>query len=707
MTKFISLQPTGLPDDFDFDLHSETPIVDIDEGKKEIVIDYVFPGFTVGDIKHQIDNETVDFVEVGISGAGFVSESGKPLLPSFGRFVQIPPGCDYKVDVDKEKPIRFEDYLITPAQENILDTEKVESEFEYDPESYSLDTLYPEDLVEVSGPFLMDDYKVLLVHVRPLQYNPAKKQLQGYGNITVKIKLKALDDDELDDSDAMPIPKPKTDLGGFGNLILNPVRRIAERISIWRYREPQVFELSGEEFLIIYDEKLKKAAQKLASWKIQKGITTKIESIDDIGNSVAKIKKYVRGKRSHLLSKLRYVLLFGDTKAIVTEQLGNTTDLYYYTSKDPSTASECVIPWISGGRIPVNSLDEANQVVDQIIRYERNPPCDAHYYNRMTFAAFFQDDDPQDGQANRAYMKTMEGIRDHMISLGFDVERVYVSNNANPQKYKDGTSVPADVRNSIISDQDATDRLISETAEGQMIAGHRDHGDHDGWSHPPFTDQDVENITSAYPTVFYSVNCLTGSFDINPQVCFAEAILMHDGGAPSLIAATELSNTWRNDSLMKCLFDALWPGVISTFPGSTASYAIKNGRIGDILNYAKAYLLVAHGTTAGVRSHYEMYHVIGDPTLEIWSQAPSVFRLRAKLAFGKLNIYVDPAPPGCVITVWHQKRLIKRSTLTSSRMSLPISEIRMGSPRISMFDNYIEVCASAPGYRFNRTRIKL
>ncbi len=204
-----------------------------------------------------------------------------------------------------------------------------------------------------------------------------------------------------------------------------------------------------------------------------------------------------------------------------------------------------------------------------------------------------------------------------MTSIGFDVERVYVSNNPNPVQYKDGTSVPADVKRAIVDGDEGTDILVSETSEGQLLIGHRDHGGDTGWAHPNFTNNVLRTIKSHYPSLFYSINCLTGRFDSNPYDSFAEYILKMNGGAPSLVAATETSGTWRNDSLIKALFDAMWPGVLPSFPGTNASYAIKHNRLGDILNYAKSYLLVAHGTNSGVKDHFEIYHVVGDPTLQL------------------------------------------------------------------------------------------
>lgn len=711
MSKFISLKAAGLMDSYDSQIHGEEPLVTVDEKKDSIEISYIFPGFSMSDDDQEVEGKSMPFKEVGVSGAGFLSESGKPLMPSFGRFVQIPPGCDYEVLVKESKPVKFEQVLVTPAQEEATDSDSDSGDYEYDPEAYAEDKFYPKSIVEVSEPQNLDGYRVLTIHVRPLQYNPAKQLLRGYSNITVTLKLEFADEVDDDDVAQYLLQDAESDREGFGNLVLNPKRRIDERSTLSRDRRvPMPARIQrGPEFLIIYDDKLKKAAEKLEQWKELRGLRTDIVSIKKVGNSVAKIKTYIRKRRRLVFSRLRYVLLMGDVSNIVTEQLSNTTDHYYYTSQDAANASDCRLPWVSGGRMPVNSLEEAMAVVDQVIRYEKNPACDPDYYRRMTFAAYFQDDSPQDNRANRAYMKTMEGIRDHMVSIGFDVDRVYVSNNPNPQEYKDGTPVPAEVKAAIVDDETATDMLVSDTSEGQLVIGHRDHGSTQGWAEPPFRKTHLEGILSQYQSIFYSINCLTGKFDANPTDSFAETIMEMNGGPPSLVAATELSGTWRNDSLMKGLFDALWPGVIAAFPGVNASYAVKYNRLGDILNYAKSYLLVAHGTNGGVKGHFEMYHVIGDPTLQLWSRRPRSVSLNASVLNRILRIRLSSCPKGSVVSVWYRGKLVKRMSPSSTRITIRLRDLLILQPWPSgpLLRFPLLVSFAAPGCRYVEKRLRL
>jgi hypothetical protein len=702
-TEFKSLKPAGLSDEFDAEVDGSQPIIKVEEQEEEISISCIFPGFDLSDDEQDVKGEKRPFKEVGISGVGFLSVSGRPLLPVFRRFVNLAPGCDVEVHVEKGRAVTFDDILVTPAQEEALDGEE-DHEFEFDEDAYKEDEFYPKDIVTVSDAQDIDGYNAVLVEVCPLQFNAAKRKVRGYSNITVTLKCSR--QDEEGEGGGFCFVDPALDREGFGNLLLTPHRATATlaarpiAVPMLRWLQP--------EFLIIHHADFKQAAQELANWKNTKGLCTHIVDIKTVGNSVPKIKKYIRDRRKALFSKLRYVLFFGDTNHIVTENVsGNATDYYYATPNDPASGSDCVAPWIAIGRIPVQTKQEAKDAVDQIIAYEKAPPCDPAYYERMTAAAYFQDDRPQDGQANRAYMKTMEGIRSHLVSIGKEVQRVYVSNNPNPQTYKDGTPVPAAVKNAIVDGNTATDMLISETAEGQLMIGHRDHGGDTGWSHPSFENDDLDAITSAYPSIFLSINCWTGRFDLAAASdCFAEAILKLRGGAPSLVAATRPSGTWRNDSLIKALFDALFPGVIPTYPGSTASYGIKNGRLGDILNYAKMYLFVAHGTNSGVKDHLEIYHVIGDPTLELWKALPLVISLTARVILKDLLIQLSASPRGGVITIKEEDRILKTIKTTSTQIKIPLKNLKLLNP-VPGLRRYIYVCFSAPGYRFVQKRVRI
>ncbi|MGD2248935.1 MAG: C25 family cysteine peptidase [Candidatus Methanofastidiosia archaeon] len=703
MREFKSLQ-NGEPK-FDIESMGDNPVVTVQESETSITITYNFLGFYLSDDTRKVRGEKIQFEQVNIPHTGFLAESGKPLLPSFGRYVQIPSGVDYSVTVKHGEPVKFDGILVLPAQEQVvdqeIDTESELTKFEYDTEFYQKDVAYPKDVVEVTGPYVIKGNNALLVHVRPLQYNPKKKNLTGYSTISITIEFekgspayKTTDIDDYTSGEASPFflnVRPPKPFPGPSPVPVPPPP------------EPEEPEEYQKEFLIIYHDTLKKAAHTLAVWKSMRGIPTDTVPVTDIGVTVDDIKEYIRKRRNPKKSVLRYVLLLGDVELIPSEKITgspaghNITDYYYSTPKDPHN-TEYVFPWLAVGRIPVHTLEEAESVVQKIITYEKDPPENPEYYHRMVFAAYFQDKRPRDGQADRAYMKTMETIRKRMVALGYTVDRVYVSSNPDVVSYIDGVPVPEPVKKIIADENLATDTLISSVFTGCLIIGHRDHGARSGWVHPKFKLNHLDKITGGTPSIFYSVNCLTGRFDLKePRDSFAEKILKMDGGAPSVIAATRPSHTWLNDDLMKALFDAVWAGVLPLFPDAAGSYSVKCNRLGDILNYAKLYLPVTmSGSLQFVKDHFEIYHVIGDPTLEVWTRPPTEIELRVLETQGYLDIFLPGCPRECVITIWDNTTLVTRVEPVSSHVRVSLGK----TPATD-----ISVCFWAPGYKFKKVEI--
>jgi len=700
------------------------PKIEVEETENRIVISYDFPGFFTAPKKMEISGRTRSFTNISLQSAGSIGRAGEPKLPSFGRYVQIPFACEYSVSVKESKPVEFEDVVVTPSQSHLRDNPDKKEKLRYEKKAYARGNPSPKQVVKISGPYVVDGYRVLLVHVRPLQFVAAKRKILAYREITVTMNLVDKGDPET------VIDNQGSDLEAFGNLLLNPGRSIDRRVQFLR---PPVagLRMVGPEFLIIYDPNLKKAAKRLARWKNKKGLRTERVDVGDIGTSAGEIKDYIRNRRRfteiggrEFPSRLRYVLLLGDNGAIPWEYTsggflgGNLTDYYYSTEFDPSDETDLVFPWLAVGRIPVTDADTALGVVRQIIRYERRPPADPDYYNRMTFAAYFEDAD-LDNRDDKWYVETMEGIRDHMTALDFDVERVYVTGSAEPLLYEDDSPMPEDVKDAFTSTEDATSMLIDATTEGRMIIAHRDHASANGWSNPCFWNYHLQAIETDEPSIFLSLNCSSGDLEGSEWGgdCFAENLLCMDGGAPTLLASTQDSNTLLNDDLMRALFDSLWAGLIPTFPdGSTASYCVRDCRIGDVLNYGKAYLPIAMSEGEDyIKDHFEIYHVIGDPTLEIWTEEPKVVSMQVNLrrrhgsARPLLSIRLSECPAGAVLTVWYKRRLLKRIEPQANHVMLPLGDLvsisPWGLPSLPHFHRRIEVCFHAPGYRFRSKRV--
>lgn len=698
MRKFISLESEALPDTYDLDSLAAQPIVDVKESEKRIDIDYWFPGLFKSENEHTVKGLKMRFDAIDIGGAGFLTESGRPLLPFFGRYVAIPPGCSYSMKVSTSgKPVKVENVLIEPAQGNMNDGIGPH-EFEYDDVFYTQDQLYPTDLVTVSGPIAIDDYTALLIHVRPVQYNPKRRQLIGHPRIKLTIDLSQQGKTSADEANT-----PSEGREAYGNFFLNPRRNVGPRVGL----DPGIVMPVpvGPEFLIYYAAPFQNAAARLQSWKNHRGLMTDIVPFT-AGTSIASLKTDIRRRRAARGSRLRYVLLFGDIDDIPTEtsELHNHTDYYCSTSEDYSTATPLPLPKLALGRIPVRTAAEGLSVVDQIIAYERRPPEDSTYYRRFVCAAHFEG---SGGHETRGYMETMETIRAYLTSLGYDAERIYTSMDPNPTTFKSGAAVPPDVVSSILPAATATQRIIAATTEGHLIIAHRDHGERSGWYMPPFHLLDLDQVSGTMPSIFYSLNCLTGEWDATiTDECFAEKVLRLPGTAPSLIASTELSNTILNNAQMLALFDSMYGGLLPTFPGSTASYPIRFNRLGDIHNYSRSYLPLISSDTLTIRSHFEMYHVLGDPSIEVWAREPRSLKIKARITLRGLEVELSESPKDCVVTIWLQEKLLKRISPASQRFVVPSSALPTPLPPIPA-SRVITISAWAPSYLYAEARVQI
>jgi len=107
---------------------SDEPEVKVDYKNKgeKINITYIFPGYSVSKFKRKVNEKWKHFKEVGMSGTGFYSVDADPLLPSFGRFVQIPPNYSVvKVRSRRFNRIPDKKYTITWAEEIVWDEDAI------------------------------------------------------------------------------------------------------------------------------------------------------------------------------------------------------------------------------------------------------------------------------------------------------------------------------------------------------------------------------------------------------------------------------------------------------------------------------------------------------------------------------------------------------------------------------------------------------
>lgn len=451
---------------------------------------------------------------------------------------------------------------------------------------------------------------------------------------------------------------------------------------------------SGAELVVLTHPSFRAAADRLATWKRAKGIPTAVFNVNDGQgpgpDSPTAIDDLLGKMYEACAVRPSYVLIMGDAEFVPTwtllgvqaiftgeESVASGSD-YLYALHPNGDLNNPGLPTFALGRIPVDTLDEADVVVDKIVAYESTPPSLDDFYQRATIASYFQccRAGMADGTDMRGFIETSEGMLGDLVTRGFAVDRIYNTDTAyapasysgatTPRRYYDGTLLPPVLRTtSGFTWPGNRTMVLNAINAGRFLVVHRDHGSQDGWVDPPLDTTDIASMTNGelLPVVL-SINCASGYFDNETSqeygttadgVYFAEQLLRQaGGGAVGVIGDTRNSPTWANNAMLDGLHDAAFPSFRAFGPAGAQR------RLGDMLNHAKAYMVSRIGVSgtlpavdgASAVTNLYLYHVIGDPTLEMWTRKPQFLRLDFSAAFLADAVRVAYAEEGADVTAW-------------------------------------------------------
>lgn len=653
------------------------------------------------------------FTELVLPGADAgVGEPGVPAVPMFRRLVAVPIGAEVGFEFDAE-PAETIKVNLFPFQEQPVDQNPEDpgdppdpsvfdnKPFAYNADIYGSDAVWPPEPVTLTSLGSMRDLRMFLLEVAGGQYNPATDELTLYKNVDVDIQYyggKALN--FLTEFSTGPFESnPELYKGS----VLN-----ASKVGLYvgGVILPQIL---GEEFMILTHPDFLDAANTLAAWKREKGITTNVYTCgtgSDIEGRETneEIDDFIESHYNGVAIRPSYILLLGDAEFIAPFNLNGVGSDWPYAILG-SLASD-LIPDFGLGRIPVDTLTQANTVVNKIINYEKTPPTDNAFYSHATVASQFQccrDDVAQSGVDWRTFIEVSEFARNVMQTAGKTVDRIYTKTGPAatvPNRYYDLTLLPADLRSgSGYAWAGTTTDITNAWNAGRFLMIHRDHGWEGGWSHPSFSYTSADALTngSLLPVVF-SVNCSSGLFDNETAggvygttatgVYFSERLLRKaNGGAVGILGDTRDSPSWPNTALLKGFMDAIWPSALPAYGTATVQR-----RLGDILNHGKLFMLSQIPVpSAGVildDALFELraWHVLGDPTMEIWRNNPSLLVLAPGLLAELLEsaVLVAYSQEGAQITVYQNVR---------GTMLRPIGRgsVKGGSANIGFFNTPVSI----------------
>ena len=588
-----------------------------------------------------------DFVGINMDGADSLGVPGDPGVPAFTRMFAVPRGADVSVKVSDVRGYTLDDIDLMPKQEQAVDAPLDEQPpetfadkvFKIRPSAYRKRAKVPARVAYARTLGRLRDVTVGGVQVPGAQYDPRTKTARIFTSMTLTVTFKKggkwVPDKVRTGFEA---PFERIYAQTFENqrtLAASPeVRASGAQGSDEDAQE--FIPPCGEEYLIVTSAALRPAADTLAQSKQSAGYVTAIHEVAP-GTPAADVRTFIRGELNNgNCTRPTYVVLLGDTSHVPSFQEAWCTDPPTCTvTSDLSYSLDGIgtdaFADVMVGRIPANTLSVAQTVVDKVVAYQTQLPAPAGdpFYNNATVTQNFEGIGPRD---QRGFTLSAEKMRAGLRSRGHVVTRLASAlPTADIQQYKDGTPIPEELKRPATAWNDGREKVISELNAGRFLFVHRDHGSRLSWANPSFGTGDIASLNNGtkLPLVL-AINCASGGFQFPGNPSINERLLQRQGGgAVAVIADTDNSPTVQNDQLTVGWADAMFPQTVPTF-GSAQPLT----RMGEILNAGKTYMAAQAGPTqqltGNVYREQLLWHLLGDPSMELRSATPQQFDL-AKL----------------------------------------------------------------------------
>jgi hypothetical protein len=580
-------------------------------------------------IQTEIKNEYGEFTLLDMPGYGFTGDIGSPQLPALTQIYAIPTDkMSFQIIDMQIQEIRHiaQMYPVQNPQTDSCST--VKPLFVFDESVYKQDILLPSELAEKVETGKIRDIPFTKLRFYPIQYNPYQQKAVIYESITVKLTF--YDNNPV-------IVEQNYNEKPFYSYYQNVFPNWDEFTVHTTMMEDTSRTETGCDYLLITHPNFYTQAKELGDFRHKTGLMTRVVNVTDIGTNYQQIRNYIQVAYDTWNPRPSYVLLLGDAEFIPTTYVYSAgTDLWYVCVDGSDYYPDMFI-----GRMPADTVAEAELMVQKTLNYEQNPPTLDSFYTNLALGAYFQDDE-NNGYETRRFVRTSEEIRDYLLTFGYEPERIYCTHSYitpthyNNGYYGNGEPLPSELlRPTFAWDGDRYD-IYNALEQGVFILNHRDHGMINGWGDPYFTTAHFNDFSNPdlLPVIF-SINCLTGRFDDNE--CFAEELLRKpDGGGVAVFAASRISYSGYNDFLCLGFYDAIWPD----FDPSLGSDIVMP-ELGAILNYGKAYMANTWGDPWNYeRLTFELFHVFGDPALKIYTNKPTALDVTYQMASDIIQVTV-------------------------------------------------------------------
>ena len=523
---------------------------------------------------------------------------GGPELPVKRVLIEIPVGAKpvVKINSFEVKEFKLSEFDISnkiiPAQPPRSKSEDFH-EFIYNENTYEINSFGDKELVTVNLLGYMRGIRIARLNIAPVQYNPVTNTIRVYENIDFEIDFENADIEKTID---LKKNYYSPYFSAINNQLLNH-KEVSGRENFMRY---------PIKYVIISDRMFESQLQPLIEWKIKKGFTI-VEAYTDepgVGTTTQSIKAYIENLYNAGTQEdpaPSFVLFVGDIQQIPAWNNGNGA-----TDRNYCEFTGDLFPEIYYGRYSAQTTAHLQPQIDKTLLYEKYTMPDPTYLNEVVLVAGVDGSHGYDwgnGQINYGtinYFNEDHGILSHTY--------LYPASGS------------------------SSAQIIQNISEGVTFGNYTAHCSPSGWADPSFSISDISGLQNQDMYGLLVGNCCSSS-EYQLDECFAEALLRAENkGTVGYIGASN-STYWDED-----YYFAVGVGQISQNPPT-----YEETTLGD---YDRAFhdhgeefgewyvtqdemvfagnLAVTEGSPGSAQYYWDIYCLMGDPSLMIYYSEPPV-----------------------------------------------------------------------------------
>ena len=619
-----------------------------------------------------LENETAQ--KVTMPRVFLPNDAGAPDLPGLSRMVALPEGATVTYEIIRSERQVYSDVSIAPAPVIPREDDDSPLVYEKNPAIFERDAHYPTSPVMVSDVLQVRGVDAVMVGITPFQYNPVTKELVVYTEIEIRLSFQGgtgvFGEERLRSRYWEPI---------LANHLIN-----YESLPAIDFNGAPDRDRYGWEYVIISpsDPGFVAWADTLATWRNLQGISTQVFTTDETGTSWSAIETFLNNAYNTWETPPAAFLLLGDYPGS-GDDYGITSPIwsgYCVSDNIYADVDNNDLPDMAHGRITGRTADEIGHMITKMLDYEREPYTDPGFYDHPVIAGGWQTErwfifctEIVWGFQNIVLGK--EPVREYAIYSGVPGSVWSSNQNTNIVLNYFGPSglgyIPQTPEHLNDWGSNAT-RMNNALNAGAYMLLHRDHGGVTGWGEPDYDIGDLSGLNNEmYPFVF-SINCLTGMYNSSSE-CFTERFHRMDHGALGVIAASETSYSFVNDTFIWGMFDGLWHDFMPDYGPFQVDHDFRLPAFGMA---SGKYFLQSSSWPYNPSNKDETHHLFhhhGDTFLTMYTEVPQPLTVqREEVLFIGLDSYTMTADEGALISLTVNGEIIGVATATGLPQDIAI-----------------------------------